>query len=122
MRACRALANATRCILAHGGEEFRAGAGAGGGAQRSDKAVHGDYEDVVLGLFDGPARDAQDGECAVWAPAPAMTGQPGGLFDDFGEVVVVVGAGLSLDREGEAGRCDRDVVDVAAAGPSDRVA
>ena len=91
-------------------------------AEEREQSVDRDHEDILLDALDATDSDqAQDGECAVTGPSSPAARQPRRLLVYTGEVIRVVDPGLRLDRDRDAGRGDRDRVDVSPALPPQRV-
>jgi hypothetical protein len=73
---------------------------------------------MLAALDSGHADDAQDRKRAATAPSPPAASEPPSLLDHPTQLALVVSPGLGLDRESDAGRRDRDRIDVPTVLPT----
>ena len=96
---------------------------AGGNPQRWHETVQRDDQNPAVDpLQTTGAHDAQDRECPARAPALPAAVKPERHLSNARDVTRVEHPRLGLDRESDAGRGDRDRVDVSSSSPRQRVA
>src|SRR5450631_1232636 len=91
-------------------------------SQHRDQPIDRDHQNVLLKSLDAAcANQADHWHRAASTPPPTPAGQPRRLLAHPSEMAIVVCPRFRLDREPDAGRRDRQRVDVPSSSPRQRV-